>query len=202
MTNKPIEEPKVNIPRQVTTPGYRHHRIVPMLRKHEDRDLNLPMVVLTSRENAEVKAKAFADTVAMFGGKPPKEGEMGVASWNNIYETQESTWIVFYSVRVPNDLTKKWFLSKQAIEEDYSEAEVGILAQNYVSVVLTQPHLTVVDFSKPNAFQAMIDQIKEQGEKSDFFLNGLTTHSVNQFIKFLIADRENLQKNTGLSGTP
>lgn len=203
MTNNiPFEEPKVNIPRQATTPGYKHHRLVPMLKMHEGKELVLPMVALNPRENSEVEAKAFADTSALFGGKIPKKDDLSAESWKNIFEMQKNIWLLFYAVRVPEDLTKKWFISKQQIEEDYLVEEIGILSNNYISVVLTQPHLTVVDYTKPGAYQAVIDQIKKMGEDGDFFLNGLTTHSVNQLIRYLVAQVESFQKNNGSSGTP
>lgn len=194
-----IKAPIINPVQRATTPGYRHHKVVPMLILHEDKELYLPMVILTGREMAEVESKSFEDTLKLFKGKSPKNDEP--SNWKQQLDAQRAYWTIFYSIRLPGDLTKKWFLSKEQIEDTYNWDEAGILMNNYLTVRLTQPHLINLNQDDDNAFQSAINTIKNLGTESDFFLNGFTTHSANLLIKYLVAQLEILQKNNGSSGT-
>src|ERR1035438_1487518 len=97
-----------------TTPGYRHHRIVPMLQLHEGQELQLPMVMLTTREDNTVQASAYQETLKLFNGKCPKLDEP--SNWDQLLEAQRAAWIVYMSVRLPNDLSKKYFNNKEQVE--------------------------------------------------------------------------------------
>ena len=200
MSSKNTEPKEINPVAQATTPGYRHHRIVPMLQEHEGKELHLPMVILNSREDAMVQANAYQDTLKLFNGKCPKLDEP--SNWDQQLEAQRAAWIVFMSCRLPNDLTKRWFNNKEQVEDTYNWDELGILMNHYLDVRLSQPHLKSLDLSDPDSFQNMIDQIKKMGTDDSFFLNGFTTHSLNRLIKFLVAQLENLQSSNGSSGTP
>jgi hypothetical protein len=201
MTSNNIQVPIVNHVKNATTPGYRFNVVVPMLLKDESSglELHLPMVVLTGRENSAVECNAYQDTLALFKGKSPKKDEP--SNWDAILNAQRAFWIVFYSVRHPDDLTKKWFETKQQVEDTYTWDDIEILMNHHMTVRLRQPHLTDINLDDPNAFQQMIDRVKKMGTESDFFLSGLTTHSVNQLIKYLVAQLEISQKTNGSSGT-
>ncbi len=195
-------QPKENIYAETTKPGYRHHMIVPMLQKSEDgRELNLPMVILTPREQNDVEVQAYNLTRAVFK-EIPKNDEPGAATWNRLMDDNRAVLTILYSVRLPDDLTKRFFMDKQQIEDTYTPEEVGTLCNHYLTVKLNQPHLKHFDPSDPNALQTIIDVIKRDGEKSDFFLNGFTTHSVNQLVKSLALQLVSLQKDNGSPGTP
>jgi hypothetical protein len=169
--------------------------VVPMLQKTEDgRELHLPMVVLTTREQNEVEVQSYHLTKAAFNGVVPKKDEY--SNWDRILDDNRAILTIFYAVRVPDDLTKKWFMDKRQIEDTYTPEEAGILCNNYLTVKLTQPHLKHFDINDPDAFQNMVDAIKKDAE-SDFFLNGYTTHSVNQFVKSLVAKLPNSPKDNG-----
>ena len=190
-----MKEPQTNLYAETTKPGYRHHMVVPMLQKTEDgKELHLPMVVLTTREQNEVEIKAYQATRAAFGGVVPKNDEPN--NWDRILDDNRATLTIFYATRLPDDLTKKWFNDKTQVEDTYTPEEAGILCNNYLSVKLTQPHLKHFDANNADAFQAIIDRIKKDGE-SDFFLNGFTTHSVNQLVKFLVSQLPSLPKDNG-----
>jgi hypothetical protein len=200
MTSKNTTPPSINPAIQATTPGYRYHRVVPMIQLHEDQELYLPMVVMTGRENSLVEANAFQDTLALFKGKAPKTDEP--SNWDEQLEAQRAYWTIFVCTRMPEDLTTKYFQSKQQVEDTYNWDEISVLLANYVEVRINQPTLKNVDPNNPNAFQEIIDTIKKLGPDSNFFLNGITSHSVNQLIRYLVAQVETLQTNSGLSGTP
>ncbi len=195
MTSENIEQPTTNFVQQATTPGYRYHQVVPMLQNHEGKELHLPMVILTGRENNEVEANAYQDTLKLFKGKCPKKDEP--SNWDQLIDAQRAYWIIFYSIRLPNDLTKKWFNSKTQVEDTYDWDTAGILMNNYMTVRLNQPHMSNIDFNDPNAFQSVIDRVKKLGAEGDFFLNGFTTHSANQLIKYLVARLESSPTSNG-----
>ena len=196
MTSNNIEEKKINPVAQATTPGWRHHRMVPMLQKIEDKELVLPMVVLTGRENSEVEARSFKDTLALFDGKSPKKDDP--SNWDEQLNAQRAYWTVFYSIRTPNDLTKKWFLDKAQVEDTYNWDEIGILMNDHLTVRLTQPHLIHLDAEEGDGiFQKAIERVKKLGTDSDFFLNGFTTHSLNLLLKYLVAKLETSQITNG-----
>jgi hypothetical protein len=199
MSSNKTEEKEQNPVILATTPGYRYHRVVPMLQQHEGKELTLPMVVLTGRENSDVEAKCYADTLMAFNGKPPKTDEP--SNWDQLLDANRAYWTIFYATRHPDDLSKKWFLSKQGVEDIYSWDDIGILSNHHLTVRLTQPHLVNLDPKDPGAIQATIEKIKSLGTDSDFFLNGFTTHSVNLLLKSLVAQLETLQNTNGSSGS-
>jgi hypothetical protein len=102
---------------------------------------------------------------------------------------------------MPDNITKKFFESKEQVFDTYNHDELGILMDHYAAVRYTQPHYTLFDADSPTMFQDAIDKIKKMGEDSDFFLNGLTTHSANQLIKSLVSRLTNLENTTGSSGS-
>lgn len=189
---------KENIYANATTPGYRHHLIVPMLQQHEGKELHLPMVVLTTREEREVEVRAYRDTRTEFGDIKIDEDSF---SFQKVLSNNTAVYTIYFAARIPGDLIKKWFQDKQQVEDTYTPEEAGIITNNYMTVKLSQPHLKSFNQEDPNAFQGMIDNIKKSGE-GDFFLNGYTTHSVNQLVKFLVVQLEKSQTNNGSSGTP
>lgn len=194
-----IKEIKENV-YAANTSGQKYHMVVPMLQKTQDgKELHLPMVILTPREQNEVEAKAYADTRSMFR-EIPKKDEPGVDAWTKIMDDNRAAYTLFYATRLPTDLSKKWFMDKQQVEDTYTPEEAGILCNHYLTVKLNQPHLKVFDPSNPDAFQGIIDVIRRDGENSDFFLNGLTTHSANQLVKYLVSQLTNSQKDNGSLG--
>jgi hypothetical protein len=198
---KSLQEPKPNLYIENTKPG-RFHMEVPMLQKTEDgRQLHLPMIVLNTREQNEIEVLAYGLTRAAFK-EIPKNDEPGAASWARFMDDQRALLTILYCVRLPEDLTKRFFLDKQQIEDTYTPEEVGMLCNHYLTVRLNQPHMKHFDQSNPEALQAIIDAIKKDGELSDFFLNGFTTHSVNQLVKSLVSRLVNSQKDSGSPGTP
>jgi hypothetical protein len=198
MSSNNTTEPKQSVYSQYTTPGYRFNMTVPMLQKDKDGNmLHLPMVVLTTREQQEAETKAYNDTRACFKDVPKKDEH---SNWDQIMDNNRAAYIIYYSVRLPNDLKTKWFNDKKQVEDTYTIEECSILMNNYLTVKINQPHLKTLDVEDPSSFQSMIDMIKKDAE-SDFFLNGYTTHSVNQLVKYLVAQLVSLQTDSGLSGT-
>jgi hypothetical protein len=198
MTSNNTTAPTINQVQQKII--QRQHRVIPMLQMHEGKMLHLPMVLMTGREASVVEMNAYQDTLEMFKGKAPKKDEP--SNWDQLLDANRAYWTVFQTIRLPNDLTKKWFESKLQVEDTYNYDEVGILMNDYMTIRLNQLHLVNIDPNDPNAYQTMLDNIKKMGPEGDFFLNGFTTHTVNQFVKYLIAQLENLQKSSGSSGTP
>jgi hypothetical protein len=166
-----------------------------MLQMHDGKELVLPMVILTGRESNECEANTYQDTLAQFKGKAPKKDEL--SNWDAMIDAHRAFWTVFYSARTPGDISKKWFLSKEQVEDTYNWDEIGILMNDYLTIRLTQPHIAHLDVNDPNSLQGMLDTIKRMGEDNDFFLNGLTMHAKNQLLKYLVAKLETSQNTNG-----
>lgn len=201
MSSNQTEAPKTN--HTAKTIKQKFHMVVPLiLTDEEGNELNLPMVVMTSGEEAQCEVNAYQDTVAMFKGKIPKKDEP--SKWDTVLDANRAAWIVFTTVRQPQDLTKRFFLDKQQVQDSYTYDELDNIMLHYATVRMNQPILKQLDASDPNGYQKMLDIIKKDGESADFFLNGLTTFNVNQLIKSLVKERQQtiLPTNNGLSGTP
>jgi hypothetical protein len=181
----------------------RFSKEVPMLltNPEDGKQLFLPMLVLNPKEEHEIEARAYNDTMASFKTVPKKD-EPGSDSWIKLMDDNRATWLLFYAVRLPNNLDKKFFLDKQQIESTYTPEEIGTLCNHYLDVKLNQPLYKAIDLSDPNAFQSIVDKIKSDAENSSFFLNSLTTHTVNQLVKFLVSQLQSLQNANGSSGEP
>jgi hypothetical protein len=199
MTSNNTEAPKVNIiPLAIRQ---RFHMIVPLILTDEQgNELNLPMVVMTSGEEAQCETNAYLDTLKMFNNKVPKKDEP--SKWDQVLDAHRAAWITFTTIRHPNDLTKKFFLEKQQVFDSYSYDELDTIMLHYTTVRMNQPILKQIDPTDPNGYQKLLDIIKRDGEQADFFLSGLTTHTANQLIKSLAKEREQLilQLNNGSSG--
>lgn len=178
----------------------RFHMVVPsMIEDNDKRELHLPMVVLTTRETNEVEVAAYQETLAAFKGVAPKNDE--ATNFNNVYENNLVAWTVFKSVRLPSDLKKQFFLSKQQVEDQYTVEQLGILANAQLSVKLNQPHLKHLSLGEEDASEKLIQDIIAAGRDNDFFLNGYTTHSLKALIQYLVFQLQSSRKDNGSSGT-
>ena len=184
---------------QKIEPKPKYHRVVPMMQYFtlpatqpgklgEKQELYLPMVLLTGAEDAIVEASCYQDTLKLFNNKSPKIDEP--SNYKEQLEAQRAYWTIYMTCRLPDDLNVKYFESKQHVESLYGWDEAGILMAHYLSVRMTQPQFSKVDVNDPQAMQKMIAKIKLMGGDSDFYLNGVTSHAINQLIKYLIAERE------------
>jgi hypothetical protein len=185
----------------------RYHIKVPLLRKIKDGsdiDAFVSAICLSAQDNYQVKKKALEDTLKSFDGKQPKNDDAAMATWNTLHEDNLGAWTLFYSCRLPEDLDKKWFLSKEQILNDYSSAELGIMYSNYITVVLNQPALKYIDKNDPNSLSTMMDLIIKQPTEQDtaFFLSSFTTASLAELMRSLVAEVTKLRQESGSSGQP
>lgn len=178
-----------------------YHQEIPMMLFSEDgKQLYLPMVIGTSRELAEIEENSYQDTVKHFHGTVPKLDQH--SNWKAIEDYHRAAWTVYVCCRQPTDLKQRFFLSKQDVEDTYNWDELGLLMANYLSMRKNQDIYKSLDPNSVDPYQDLIDQIVKDVEKSDFFLNSLTTHTVNLLVKFLVAERQSYKNISGLSGSP
>lgn len=179
-----------------------HHRFVPMMMfTAEGKEVVLPMVLGTARDMSIAESNAEKDVAKDIGEVSLSNRNTG-SVWLKLMNTYRAAWIVYLCTRMPDDLTKKFFDSKDQVMDTYDSDELGILLDHYGTVRYTSPHFKLIDPNDPNSFQEAIDKIKQQGTESDFFLNGFTTHSLNQLIKYLVSLVTNLESTIGGSGMP
>lgn len=178
---------------------------VPILRKLKDgTDAYISGVCLSATENYLVKKKAMEDTIKAFDGKQPKSDDATMATWNSLYEDNLGAWTLYYSCRLPDDLEKKFYLSKEQVINDYTSAELGIMYSNYLTIVLNQPALKYLDKNDPNSLSNMVDLIIKQATVEDtaFFLSSFTTVSLAELMRSLVEEVSKLQMVNGSSGQP
>ena len=201
-TLPPVENPI----KAAFQPGYRHHEVVPMRQFYtppaspsnpnpETQELYLPMVLLKGYEDDQVAANAYHDTLAAFKGKAPKKEDP--SNWDEMLDANRAYWTIFLSARIPGKLDKQWFDTIDEVRATYNWDEAGVILSHYLSIRMTQPCYTQVDFNSPTVFQDLIDLIKRNGNQSDFFFNGVTSHTVNQLLKYLAAHQESSPKSNG-----
>lgn len=155
----------------------------------------LPMVVLSGRELYEAKQKAEADTRASYGKDIPKKDE--TSEWDSKYNDHLAYYTIFYSVRQPNDHTKRLFPTKESVMDALTSDQAGILSNDYMTVQLNQPWLTNLNNDDPEKIESFIQKLIQDGKDPHFFLNSLTSHAQNTLINFMAAKLQKLQMDNG-----
>lgn len=175
----------------------RFHMMVPMpFKTGEGQDIICPMVVLSGREVFEAKQKAEADTRASYGKDVPKKEE--ASGWDEKYLDHLAYYQIFFSVRQPNDIKKKFFPNKESVMDALTSDQAGILANNYMTVTINQPWLVNLDNDDPEKMEGLIQKLIQNGTKDpNFFLNSLTSHSANLLINFMAAKLAKSQMDNG-----
>lgn len=166
--------------------------------KNDGSAVLLPMVILTGRELREAKKAAEKITMAVYDGKLPKKDE--ASSYDELFAENMCWQLVFYSVRMPNDLKKKFFPTFDAMEDMLTPDQAGILKNDYITLQMNQPWLLNLDSEEK--INAMISQLMEDGS-SFFILNSLNTVSQNLLVVSLISQLKSfMTDSTGLIEPP
>lgn len=178
---------------------------VPLLRQDKNqREAFAPCVVLSESYKRKARKQAYMETVQDFNGKVPKTDEAGIEVWNSTFQDNLGAWIIFYAIRVPGNLDKQLFLSKDQLVNDYSPEEIGIMYSNYMTVVLNQRNMLHFNEDDPHALSQVMDTIIKQNtvEETAFFFNSYTTHSLATLVRSLVAQHYNSPTPSGSSGSP
>jgi hypothetical protein len=147
-------------------------------KKKDGSSVILPMRVLSGKELRLAKKEAEKMTIATYDGKLPKKDE--ASSYDALYEENLCWQLIFHSVRLPNDLSKKFFISFDAMEEMMSPDQAGILKDCYLQLQLNQPWIIQLNNDDPEKLEHMIEKLMQDGTEQHFFLNSLT--SLSQII--------------------
>jgi|ERR1017187_254347 hypothetical protein len=198
-----VEDPN-NLYAQLTAAD-RFSLLVPMLIKDgQGNEIKLPMIVLNGREEREAQTSAFNETIAVFKHIPKADDAQEVKeSFKSVLDSNTACWTFFHATRTPGDLKKKFFLSKNQVEDQYTSEELGVLSNSYLTVRLNQPHVKILSETEENesAYENLIQEIITAGKQPDFFLNSYTTHSLKLLIHYLVAKQENSVKDNGSPGS-
>lgn len=167
--------------------------------KDDGSKITLPMVVLTGREMGEVKKAAEQMTMKMYDGKMPKKDE--ASSFAELVEENICWQLIFYSVRMPGDLKKKFFPTFDAVLDLLTPDQAGILKNSYLQLQINQPWIVNLDNDDPDKIEAMIQNLIKAGTEGTFFLNSLTSVSQNVLISSLVAKLKKCMMESGTLGT-
>jgi hypothetical protein len=167
--------------------------------KEDGSPVILPMVILTGRELMAAKKDAEKLTIAMYDGKMPKKDE--ASSFDELVEEHLCWQLVYYSVRLPNDLNKKFFPEFNAVMDMLTPDQAGILKNCYLQLQINQPWLVALDNDDPEKINAMIEQLIKDGTDTHFFLNSLTSVSQNILINSLASRLKKCMTDSGMLGT-
>jgi hypothetical protein len=166
--------------------------------KSDGSEVKLPMVVLTGRELFEAKKSAEKITIGMYDGKPPKKDES--SSYDALYEENLCWQLVYYSVRMPGNLDKKFFPTFEAVLDMLTPDQAGILKNNYVQLQISQPWIISLNSEDDARIEDMVQRLIEGGIKDSFFLNSLSSVSQTLLISSLISRLKNFMKDSSLPG--
>jgi len=161
--------------------------------------IKLPMVVLSGREEFEVKQNAHKEVIASFGKNPPKKDD--ISNYDDLYQDRFAYWTIFYSVRLPTDINKKFFPTIDAVNELPYE-HIGVLSNVYLMLKVNQPYIEHLSNDDPDKVNALIDKIIADGKDPHFFLNSLPQLSLIVLINIMGARLARLQTDNGITGTP
>jgi hypothetical protein len=178
-----------------------HQDVEMPFKKNDGTPAILPMTVLTGRELREAKKAAEKMTMATYDGKLPKKEES--SSYEALYEENLCWQLIYYSVRMPHDLNKKFFPTFDAMEDMLSPDQAGIIKDCYLQLQLLQPWIVQLNNDDPNKINHMIDQLIKDGSDPHFFLNSLTSLSQIILINSLASRLKNAtMDSTGLTSQP
>jgi hypothetical protein len=135
--------------------------------------------------------------MASFGKNPPKKDD--VSNYDDLYQDRFAYWVVYYSVRLPQDINKKFFPTIESVSELPYE-HIGILSNSYLMLKMNQPYLTHLNNDDPDKLNALLDQIIADGKEPHFFLNSLPQLSLIVLINYMGAKLAVLQKDNGSTG--
>lgn len=154
----------------------------------------LPMKVLSGRELREAKKAAEKITIATYDSKLPKKDE--ASSYDALYEENLCWQLIFHSVRVPHDLSKRFFPTFDAMEDLLKPDQVGILKDCYLQLQLNQPWIVQLNNDDPDKIEHLIERLIESGTDQHFFLNSLTSVSQIILINSLASRLRSVMKDT------
>jgi len=145
----------------------------------------LPMVILTGSEMMAAKESAEKATIKMYGGKLPKRDE--ASSYAELYEENLCWQLIYYSVRHPDDLEKKFFPEIGAVYDMLVPDQAGILKNCYLTLQINQPFLMHLDNDDPEKTEALIKGLMQNSKSAHFELESLTSVGKNILINTLVA---------------
>lgn len=167
--------------------------------KSDGSEVKLPMVILTGRELFEAKKQAEKITISMYDGKMPKKDE--ASSFEELFEENLCWQLVFYSVRMPNNLDKKFFPEFSAVLDMLTPDQAGMLKNCYVQLQISQPWIVSLNESTDDdKIEGMIKKLIEGGTKDSFFLNSLSSLSLNLLILSLVSKLKSSMTDSGTAG--
>jgi hypothetical protein len=161
----------------------------------DEKPIILPMSVLSGRELYEAKQFAERDTRLSYGKDVPKKDE--ASEWDQKYEDHLAYWTIYYSLKQPNDVSKRFFPNKEAVMDCLMPDQVAILANDYLTVTINQPWLTYLDNDNPDKLEAVVERLIADAKDPHFFLNSLTSLAQTNLINFMAAKLAKLQTVNG-----
>ena len=167
--------------------------------KQDGSEVKLPMVILTGRELFEAKKQAEKITMSMYDGKMPKKDE--ASSFDELFEENLCWQLVFYSVRMPSNLDKKFFPEFGAVLDMLTPDQAGILKNCYVQLQISQPFIKhLSESTDDDKIEGMIQRLIEGGTNDSFFLNSLSSVSLNLLISSLVSKLKSFTMDSGTPG--
>lgn len=180
----------------------RGHRVMDFPRKGAD---GLPvcrvaMVVLTQEEQMKcnVNISAFLRKyVKDNGAQIPNTNEQDFA-YKNLYEMQVAIEVLYCACKNPDDITKPFFPTKNAIAQSLLPSEIAILFKNYARV---QTELgPILSQMSAEEMDAWIEVFVKGG--SEFPLDSLSLDGVTGLLMHMASQLYNLQKDKSSHITP
>ena len=179
------------------------HLPFPLFKNHKDTGEMAwaECVVLSDFDTIACKELARKDVERQLGRTLKKDEDDRL--FMSIFDDHHAAWILYHAVRDPSDLNKKVFISKDQILKDYTTQVLGIMYNNYTTVVLNQPEIKHLRTDSNGDVDNLMDTIIKHATETEtaFFLSSATTLSVAQLVRCLVDRLKTLQGANGSSGT-
>lgn len=179
----------------------RPHQLVPFPRVNPKtgKEFEVAMVVLTAEENAIVVVNAERKVRQLLKEDIPKDAD-AKAGYTELYNEFLAEGLLYETTRLPHDIKKKFFPTKQSISQALTMDEIAILLNHYYSVQ-TYMGPAISELSS-EALEEWINRIKEVGSKPPFLLNFCTLEVLKALVMHSVSQLQALQTSSSSSSLP
>jgi len=171
----------------------------PRLNPKTGKEFEVAMVILTAEENSIVVANAEKKVRKLLKEDMPQNGD-AKSGYDELYNEFLAEGLLFETIRLPNDIQKRFFPSKQSISQALTMDEIAILLNHYYTV---QTYMgPVISELTTEALDEWVRKIKEVGTKPPFLLNFCTLEVLKALVMHSVSQLQNSQTLNSSSSLP
>jgi len=165
--------------------GPRPHQIAPFPRVNPStgEEIEIAVVVLTGVETAIITADAEMKVRKVLKGDVPGESD-AKRGYDELFNTFLAEGLLFDAIRVPEDVTKRFFPNKASILQVLTMDEIAILLNTYYQVQ-TFMGPVIAELSQ-EAMDEWVELLKKKGADQGFALNFCSLECMKELVMHLV----------------